>query len=72
MPPSLADITISRRALRRAIAALWDGVPVQRCTVHKHRNLLAHAPERLHEEIGADYTDLIYAATPQDKVGPQR
>ena len=33
---------------------------------HKHRNLLAHAPERLHEEIGADYTDMIYAATPED------
>jgi len=49
--------------LDKAIAAVWDGVPVQRCTVHKHRNLLAHAPERLHEEITADYTDLIYAAT---------
>jgi len=32
---------------------------VQRCTVHKHRNLLAHAPERLHEEITADYNDMI-------------
>jgi transposase-like protein len=52
--------------LEKAIAAVWDGVPVQRCIVHKHRNLLAHAPERLHEEIGADYTDMIYAATPQD------
>ena len=37
--------------LESAIAAVWDSVPVQRCTVHKHRNLLAHAPERLHEEI---------------------
>jgi putative transposase len=45
---------------------VWDGVPVQRCTVHKHRNLLAHAPERLHEEITADYTDMIYAATPEE------
>src|SRR5437016_7580784 len=52
--------------LDRAIAAVWDGVPVQRCTVHKHRNLLAHAPERLHEEIGADYTDMVYAATPEE------
>jgi putative transposase len=51
--------------LEKAIAAVWDGVPVQRCTVHKHRNLLAHAPERLHEEIGADYSDMIYAATPE-------
>ena len=37
--------------LEKALAALWPDAPVQRCTVHKHRNLLAHAPERLHEEI---------------------
>jgi transposase-like protein len=52
--------------LDKAIVAVWDGVPVQRCTVHKHRNLLAHAPERLHEEITADYTDMIYAATREE------
>lgn len=52
--------------LERAIAAVWDGVPVQRCTVHKLRNLLAHAPERLHDEITADYTDMIYAATAKE------
>jgi putative transposase len=71
----LDDLT--RRGLRRpeflivdgaagldsAIAAAWDGVPVQRCTVHKHRNLLAHAPERMHDEITADYNDMIYAVT---------
>src|SRR6516225_9066689 len=43
------------QGLEKVIAAVWDGVPVQRCTVHKHRNLLAHAPERLHEEVTADY-----------------
>jgi hypothetical protein len=52
--------------LEKAIAAVWDGIPVQRCTVHKHRNLLAHAPERLHDEVTADYTDMIYAATSAD------
>jgi transposase-like protein len=57
--------------LENAIAAVWDGVPVQRCTVHKHRNLLAHAPERLHEEISADYNDMIYAAT-REEVERQR
>ena len=46
--------------------AVWGGVPVQRCTVHKHRNLLAHAPERLHDEITADYNDMIYAATREE------
>src|SRR5690349_14413796 len=29
--------------LEPALAALWGDVPTQRCTVHKHRNLLAHA-----------------------------
>jgi putative transposase len=52
--------------LENAIAAVWDGVPVQRCTVHKHRNLLAHAPDRLHAEISADYNDMIYAVTPEE------
>lgn len=49
--------------LERALAVLWPDAPVQRCTVHKHRNLLAHAPDRLHEEISNDYRDMIYAAT---------
>jgi putative transposase len=49
--------------LENAIAAVWDGVPVQRCTVHKQRNLLAHAPERLHEEISTDYNEMMYAVT---------
>ena len=52
--------------LDKAIASVWDGVPVQRCTVHKLRNLIAHAPERLHDEITADYNDMIYAATPEE------
>ena len=52
--------------LDKALAALWSDVPVQRCTVHKHRNLLAHAPDRLHEEVSADYNDMIYAKTKQE------
>ena len=52
--------------LEKALAALWSDVLIQRCTVHKHRNLLAHAPERLHEEISADYKDMIYAGTKQE------
>ena len=49
--------------LEKALAVLWSGMLVQRCTVHKHRNLLAHAPDRLHEEVSADYNDMIYAAS---------
>jgi hypothetical protein len=36
---------------------------VQRCTVHKHRNLLAHAPERLRDEVTDDYNHMLYART---------
>jgi transposase-like protein len=56
-------ITDGAAGLDRALAALWPEVPSQRCTVHKHRNLLAHAPDALQEEVTADYTDMIYAVT---------
>jgi transposase-like protein len=52
--------------LEKALAALWPALPAQRCTVHKHRNLLAHAPERLHDEISADYTDMIYGESAKE------
>ena len=59
-------IVDSAPGLGKALDVLWPNVLIQRCTVHKHRNLLAHAPERLHEEISADYKDMIYADTAQE------
>jgi transposase-like protein len=59
-------ITDGGAGLERALAALWPDVPAQRCTVHKHRNLLAHAPDTLHEEVSADYTDMVYAASAKE------
>jgi transposase-like protein len=64
-PPAFL-IVDGAAGLERALVALWPEVPAQRCTVHKHRNLLAHAPEALHEEVSADYTDMIYAATAKE------
>jgi putative transposase len=52
--------------LEKALSLVWPAALMQRCTVHKHRNLLAHAPERLHDEISADYNDMIYASTPKE------
>src|SRR2546430_9409065 len=49
--------------LEQALAALWGDVPTQRCTVHKHRNLLAHAPPPLADQVSADYNDMIYATS---------
>jgi len=53
--------------LEAALAALWgDDLPIQRCTVHKHRNLLGHAPKHMHDELTEDYRDMIYAKTPKE------
>jgi transposase-like protein len=50
--------------LEAALAALWgEELPIQRCTVHKHRNLLGHAPKAMHDELTEDYRDMIYAET---------
>lgn len=50
--------------LEAALVALWgEDLPIQRCTVHKHRNLLAHAPKHMHDEVTEDYRDMIYAET---------
>jgi putative transposase len=51
------------KGLEAALASLWDDVPIQRCTVHKERNLLAHAPKHLHDEIKADFNDMMHAKT---------
>jgi len=51
------------KGLEAALARLWADVPVQRCTVHKERNLLAHAPRHLHDEIKADFNAMVHART---------
>ena len=49
------------RGLRAALAECWPQVAVQRCTVHKLRNLEAHAPKRLHDELRQGYREIVYA-----------
>lgn len=50
-------------ALPEALRTTWPPIRIQRCTVHKLRNLLAKAPRRLHDELTEDYRRMIYAAT---------
>ena len=59
--PELA-IVDGAPGLEKALASLWADLPIQRCTVHKLRNRIAHAPKKFAEEIAADYQDMIYAA----------
>lgn len=69
--PALA-IVDGAPGLEAALAALWPEVAVQRCSVHKERNLLAHAPKKLHDEIKADYTEMMYADTVQDVLAKRK
>ncbi|HEX5074600.1 MAG TPA: transposase [Gemmatimonadaceae bacterium] len=48
--------------MRRAIATTWPHARVQRCVVHKLRNLEAHAPKRALDELRADYHAITPAA----------
>ena len=63
--PELA-IVDGAPGLEKALTCLWSDIPIQRCTVHKLRNLIAHAPKKLAEEIAADFSDMIYAKTTKE------
>jgi len=56
-------IADGNKGLMAAIENLWPGMDVQRCFVHKLRNLLSYAPEHLHEEIKNDYHKIFYVQT---------
>jgi transposase-like protein len=47
--------------LRAAVEATWPGMAVQRCTVHKLRNLERHTPRHALEEVRTDYHRIVYA-----------
>ncbi len=49
--------------LGSALDRLWPGVPHQRCTVHKLRNLIAKAPKHTHDAVREDYHRIVYAET---------
>jgi transposase-like protein len=57
--PTLAVID-GNPGLVTALREQWPGLPIQRCTVHKLRNLEAKAPAHLREELAEDYRRMIY------------
>jgi transposase-like protein len=49
------------KGLRAAVDKNWPGIEVQRCTVHKLRNLERHVPRHALEEVKSDYHRIIQA-----------
>lgn len=59
--PSLAIID-GNAGLRKALDVVWPGIPVQRCTVHKLRNLQNHCPKDAYGEVKDDFNEIIQAS----------
>jgi putative transposase len=54
------------KGLRAAVEKSWPGIKVQRCTVHKLRNLERHVPRHALEEVKSDYHRIINAESLQE------
>ena len=48
--------------LHRAITLAWRATKIQRCAVHKLRNILRKVPHHAHEEVTADFHLIVYAS----------
>jgi len=59
--PALAIID-GNAGLRRAVGETWPRAAVQRCCVHKLRNLERKAPKHVLAEIRDDFHRIVYAA----------
>lgn len=49
--------------LRQALGRTWPAMPVQRCCVHKLRNLERKAPKHALDELREDFHRIVYAAS---------
>src|SRR2546427_2988127 len=60
--PVLAIID-GNAGLRRAVGEIWPRAAVQRCSVHKLRNVERKAPKHAFAEIRDDFHRIVYAAS---------
>lgn len=58
--------------LRRAVQLVWPKAAVQRCAVHKLRNMQRKAPKHAQEEIADDFHEIVYAQDGQAAGAAQR
>jgi transposase-like protein len=48
--------------LHRAVTLAWRATKIQRCAVHKLRNILRKVPKHAHDEITDEYHLIVYAS----------
>jgi putative transposase len=59
--PMLVGLDGSKAALRRAVLDVFDHPVIQRCQLHKIRNVKDHLPQRLRSSVGRRMTDAYHA-----------
>jgi transposase-like protein len=62
LPAPVLCILDGNPGLRRAVGHVWPAAAVQRCCVHKLRNLERKAPKHALAEIRDDFHRIVYAA----------
>ena len=62
-PAPLLCIIDGNAGLRRAVERVWPRAAVQRCCVHKLRNLERKAPKHALAELREDFHRIVYAAS---------
>jgi putative transposase len=63
LPAPVLAIIDGNAGLRRAVGLVWPRAAVQRCCVHKLRNLERKAPKHALAQIRDDFHRIVYAAT---------
>jgi len=63
--PLLAIID-GHAGLRSALEEVWPRIQVQRCTVHKLRNIQSHCPVDAYPQVKSDYHRIVEAQTPSE------
>jgi putative transposase len=61
LPLPLLCIIDGNPGLRRAVELVWPKTAVQRCAVHKLRNMQRKAPKHAQDEIADDFHKIVYA-----------
>jgi transposase-like protein len=56
-------LTSGSKALRKAVLDVLDHPVIQRCQLHKIRNVKDHLPQRLRASVGRKMTDAYHAAS---------
>ena len=69
LPRATLFVIDGNAGLRRAVGVTWPRVAVQRCCVHKLRNIARKAPKHVLAEMRDDFHRIVYAASAEAAQG---